>query len=83
MVREWWRRMRMKRAIGFNARVHARLQARNAEAIGLVNTFGDEYVPLLKLSKAQAMLMNDWPKVQEADELLFHADNPHAYRARR
>ena len=86
MVRHWWRqvlrRWRMKRAIAFNAHIHAHLQTKNACAHDLLGRYGHEVILLLRLSKTRATLMNDWQEALDADELLFHIDHPRAYGTR-
>ncbi len=79
MLRRWWRQYSARRAIAFNARIHARLEAENADMRRLVKTFGDEVEPLLRLSKISALAHKDWDGVQRADKKLFHAKNPAAY----
>jgi len=79
MLRRWWRQFSSRRAIAFNARMHARLEAENADAMRLLMTFGDEVAPVLRLSRISALAREDWDEVHRVDNLLFHAENPAAY----
>jgi len=79
MLRRWWRQFSARRAIAFNARIHARLEAENADAMRLLKTFGGEVEPLLRLSRISALVREDWEDVHRVDKLLFHTENPAAY----